>query len=155
MLMGWRVRLGESLPPQESLFLGVDRRGAPMRWLLLYLVAARLSPGRLALWASVQCLFKHNYQRLFSDLLLLPYLGTCIQMQIDLNPINPFNHVCECECVHAHVCEQTSHTYLYLYNSLGTIKPHHSQNFQMRKWYLLIFPGNFVNCSCALLINIS
>lgn len=59
-----------------------------------------------------------------SDLLLLPYLGNRIQMQIDLNPANPFNHVCECACVHAHVCEQTSHTYLYLYKfSLGRLNP--------------------------------
>lgn len=69
-------------------------------------------------------------------LLLLPYLGTCIQMQIDLNPINPFQPCVRVwMCAMPHVCEQTSHTYLYLYKfSLGHFKPHpHSPNFQMRR----------------------
>ena len=43
-------------------------------------------------------------RQVFSDLLLLLYLGNSIQMQIGLNPINPFNHVCASVCASVYVC---------------------------------------------------
>jgi hypothetical protein len=53
----------------------------------------------------------------FGDLLLLLYLGNCIQMQINLNPINPLNHVCECACLCARPFVSTHHTCICTYLS--------------------------------------
>lgn len=138
---------------------GSFRELCPSAWTWLW--EERLQDGRVAKPGASRCWHQYSassntiIKTVFSDLSLLPYRGNCIQMQIDLNPINPFNHVCECTrlCVHAHVREHTSHMHLHLHKfSLEHLNP----QSKISKWgEMLIFPGNFANCSCVLLINIS
>ena len=95
----------------------------------------------------------------FSKPLLLPSLESSIQMQIALNPINPFRHLyasvsasaCVCACVQMH---------LYTYTILTVCTPSlhplvQRERAKIVKEENVYFPGYFVRCSCVCLINIS
>lgn len=117
MLGVWRAGSGKSIP-QESLSSNVDVRRAATRWLAACCRPwPRSAQDALLHWPRYSASSSTISKTVFSDLLLLPYLRKCIQMQIALNPINPFNHVCECVClcVRPHACEHTAHMYLHLH----------------------------------------
>lgn len=80
-------------------------------------MAARGSPGVLLRWPEYSASSNTIIKTVLGDLLLPLYLGNCIQMQIDLNPINPFNHVCEsaCMCVCPRTFVNTHHTCICTY----------------------------------------
>lgn len=112
--------------------------------------------GRLAPLAWVQCFFKHDYQDSPQWPLIAAVFGK-LHSDADwpksYQPVQPCVWECVYVCVPAHVCEHTSHMYLHL--SKFPLEHFHPQS-KISKWgEMLIFPGNFVNCSCALLINIS
>lgn len=91
-----------NLPPQRVPFPGCGQERSTYEIAAAaYLVAAGWSRASCSVGISTVPL-QTQLSGLFSDLLLLPYLGTCIQMQIDLNPINPFNM-----CASVNVCTRT------------------------------------------------
>lgn len=155
MLRESRADSGKSVPSERPCTRMWTWEEYPQCACLLHLLAAWVSQGVLLCGHQYSASSNTIIKTVFSDLLLLPYLGNSIQMQIDLNPINPLNHVCDCVClrVHPRICEHVSHTYLHLYIFS---QEHLNPQRKISKWgEMLIFPGNFINCSCAYLINIS
>lgn len=91
----------------------------------------------------------------FGAPLLLPSLESSIQMQIALNPINPFRHLYEsvsvCVCLDA---------FIHIHNSpcahtFPSILSFREKELKLPKNKNMYFPGYFVRCSCVHLINIS
>lgn len=119
MLREWRAGSGKSIL-QESLCSDVDVRRAATRWLAACCRPwPRSAQGGLLRGPRYSASSSTIIKTVFSDLLLLPYLRKCIQMQIALNPINPFNHVCEraCLCVCARTLVNTQHTCICTYTN--------------------------------------